>query len=160
MPYTEEQKAEAVELAQEVGTSEASRRTGASATSIKRWTADAGLTDQTKREKTEAAREQLAIQRAKKREDLRNLLLDKALDLLGRMDEEHKDYRGKDVTAVYWDKAPSGATKDYATAAAILIDKFRLEMGEATGRTEVHGDLDREIASRLGEWERQLAAND
>ena len=38
---------------------------------------------------------------------------------------------------MFWDQAPSGATKEYAIAVGILIDKFRLEMGEHTGRTEV-----------------------
>ncbi len=137
MPYTQEQQRETVDLAVEHGTAETVRRTGISGTTVKRWVAPAGNTVQTNTKKTELARQHLAVRRDEKREQLRTLLLDKAIGLLERFDVEHKDYRGKDVQEVYWDRAPSGATKEYAIAVGILIDKFRLEMGEHTGRTEV-----------------------
>lgn len=75
------------------------------------------------------------VAREAKREELREKILDKALDMLDRMDEPHHDYRGKDADRVTWDKAPADACKAYATSCAILVDKFRLEMGETTGRT-------------------------
>ncbi len=133
MPYTQEQKREAVELADTVGPAEASRQLGIPRRTISSWRGPAQATA----EKTEAARQQLAVIRDKKREELRILLLDKAVGLLERFDTRHKDYRGKNVQEVFWDTAPSGAVKEYAIAVGILIDKFRLEMGEHTGRTEV-----------------------
>ncbi len=137
MPYTVEQKQETVELYVEHGTAETARRTGVNPRTITRWANAAGVMSQDSSKKTELARQHLAIRRDEKREQLRTLLLDKAIGLLERFDTEHKDYRGKDVQEVYWDQAPSGATKEYAIAVGILIDKFRLEMGEHTGRTEV-----------------------
>jgi ABC-type branched-subunit amino acid transport system ATPase component len=48
----------------------------------------------------------------------------------------HIDFKGKDATEVTYPKAPAAAFQQYATSAAILIDKFRLEGGEVTERTE------------------------
>ena len=63
-------------------------------------------------------------------------LLERAADLLERMDEPHVEFKGKDADQVTYPMAPAAAVQNYATSAAILIDKFRLEMGEATGRQE------------------------
>ena len=82
-----------------------------------------------------AARAMLALRHNQLREELRVRLLEKALDALDRMDERHIDYKGNNALEVSWEVAPSGAFKDYATGAAILIDKYRLEMGETTSRT-------------------------
>jgi transposase len=135
MTYSDKQKSEALKLYVELGTAEASRRTKVNPRTLKHWVQAAGLS-QARAEKTETAREALAKERGEKRERLRNLLLDKAIDLINRMDEPHKDFRGKDADEVWWDKAPAGAVQNYATSVAILIDKYRLEMGEATNRGE------------------------
>ena len=49
-------------------------------------------------------------------------------------------------------------TKELARL-GILIDKYRLEQGEATSREEklTTTELDREIQQRLDEWRRQFA---
>ena len=57
-------------------------------------------------------------------------------DALARRNHPHKDFKGKDATPVYWETAPSGDFKNYITAAAILLDKMRLEEGKATERRE------------------------
>lgn len=71
------------------------------------------------------------------RTTLRELLLLKACDALARMDEPHIDFKGKDAFQVTYPKAPAGAFKQYADAAATLLDKYRLEMGEDTSRVSV-----------------------
>lgn len=150
--YTDEQKAEALELYLEFGPAEASRHCGIPSGTIRSWAYRADL-PRLRYEQTEEATQAASARRDLKREELRELLLDQSIDLIHRMNEEHKDYRGKD--AVYWDRAPSGSTKDYATAAAILIDKYRLEMGEATTRTYHEGsdDIDRRVSQLVAEMD-------
>lgn len=150
--YTDEQKAEALELYMEHGPAEASRLCDIPSGTIRSWAYRADL-PRLRYQQTAEATEAATARRDLKREELRELLLDQSIDLLHRMNAEHKDYRGKDAVAVYWDRAQSGSTKDYATAAAILIDKYRLEMGEATARTYHEGtdDIDRRVAQLVAE---------
>ena len=118
--YTDAQKAEAVKLYDEVGATEAARQTGISRRSINTWANQAGHTAQANIKKTEAAREVLAAVTAKKREELREVLLDAGI------------HHVKQSIA-----ADSGReAQSYMTGAGIGIDKYRLEMGEATGRTK------------------------
>ena len=133
--YTPDQKTEALELYVEHGPAEASRQCGIPSGTIRSWAYRADL-PRLRYEKTTEATKAAQAGAEQKRSELRELLLDQAIDLLHRMNAPHKDFKGKDATTVWWDTAPSGATKDYATAAAILIDKYRLEMGEATNRVE------------------------
>ena len=139
MQYTDEQKQEAVNLYIDVGTAEAARQTGVTARTINNWAQQAGATVSQERDKTEAAREALAAKNANRREHIRHLILEKAEDLLGRMDEPHADFKvvDKRIEQVEWVKARSGDVKNYAVAFAVLIDKYRLEMGETTNRTEI-----------------------
>ncbi|HSH58434.1 MAG TPA: hypothetical protein VK988_02110 [Acidimicrobiales bacterium] len=95
-------------------------------------------------QKTAEATEAAALDARAKRALVQCLLLDRALDALDRMDEVHKDFRGKDA---------SSAVKDYAMTVAILIDKLRLEEGGVTARTE-HLDPQQRAAEVLD----QLAA--
>ena len=118
--YTDAQKAEAVRLSVEVGTAEAARQTGVSTRSITNWAKDAGVTAQAKVEKTEVAREVLAAVTAKKREELREVLLDAGIH---HVKQSMAADTGRDAQA-------------YMIGAGIGVDKYRLEMGEATGRTE------------------------
>lgn len=151
--WTDEQRAEALALYREHGPAEASRRTGIPRGTISRWAANSGY-ERVRNEKVEAQTEQLRIAQEMLRQRIRTKLLAKADDLLDRMDAPHKDFRGKDVVEVTWDKATSGDVKNYATAAAILLDKYRLEVGEPTTRSEVHerSDLDRDIDALLAEF--------
>ena len=130
MPYTDQQKAEAVELADQVGPAEASRQTGIPRRTISSWRKPATQADA---KKTQAARQ---AQRAK----LNDLLLEKSILLAEAIQ-------------------PGKGVRENATALGILIDKFRLEQGEATTRSEelTTTELDREIETRIEEWRRQLA---
>lgn len=137
--YTDEQRREAVDAYIEHGTAEASRRTGVSGRTIRRWAEDAGLS-QARAEKTDAARKQLEAQYAERRANIRLMLLDATEAALRDAIESS---RGR---------------KDQMTAAAIGIDKLRLEEGEATSRTATmnESEMDRELVRTLDEWRRQL----
>jgi transposase-like protein len=121
--YTDAEKQEAVRLYVEVGTAEAARQTGASPRSVNAWAQAAGVTAQAKVEKTEAARQVLASQRAAQRENVRILYLDKIEACLEAINP-----------------AKPREAKDLMTTAAIGTDKFRLEMGEAT-ELVITGDM-------------------
>lgn len=155
MKYTDEQKQEALNLYVEHGATEAAHLTSIPKRTLLRWATDAGMA-QARAKKTEAARTQLARQQDARRLQLQNLLLEKAVDLIQRMDKPHIDFRGKDE--IEYPIATSGDVRNYATAAAILIDKFRLERGESTSRTEVtsdDSDIDREVRRLVDELARQ-----
>lgn len=140
--YTPEQRAEVLGLYVEHGPHEASRRSGVPVRTISDWAGKAGIATEATPEKTRAAVEKATAvreaKRAEKREDLRDLLLDKALDMLERMDAPHSEWRGqKDPVKVVYDRAEAQACQQYATATGILLDKFRLEVGESTERHDV-----------------------
>ena len=156
MRYTDEQRAEAIALYIEHGAAEAGRRTNIPARTIRRWAADQQLTavkDKTLQEATA----HLQVLQDKMRAELRIRLLETALDALDRTTQEHVDYRGKDAKPVTWEIAPSGDMKNYATTAAIMLDKFRLEMGESTGRLETMTPADVELARVAAEFARVAA---
>jgi hypothetical protein len=148
--YTDKQKAEALELYMEHGPGEASRRTKIPRATISGWARDAGkVRDRETRTAaaTKAAQESFAARRAR----LKDELLGKVLDLLNRMDQEHVDFKGQFAARVTYEKPPADAVRNYATSVGILIDKMRLELGEATSRDESVSDLDREIERLLGQ---------
>ncbi len=122
--YTDTQRQDAVDLYVEHGATEAARRTGVSRRSVNEWAKAAGVTAQAKIEKTQQARDVLATTVAKDREELRLLLLEAARTLTRR--------------AIATNKAREGQA--WMTGAAIGIDKYRLEMGEATALV-ITGDM-------------------
>lgn len=134
--YTDEQKAEAIALYVEEGPTAVEMLLGIPKQTVHMWATKEGVRT-VRTTKATAATEAIAADRLLHREQLRSELIAKALDMLNRMDDEHIDYRGKDCTRVSFPKAPADACKSYAMSAAILLDKFRLEMGETTGRSEV-----------------------
>jgi len=136
MKYTDEQRTEALALYVEHGTAEAARLFGVSPRTIRRWANEEGLAAARDKTLTDAG-ERLKVRHETMREELRVRFLESALDALDRMTEEHVDYRGKDATRVTWPMAPAREMKDYATTAAICVDKYRLEMGETTDRTGI-----------------------
>lgn len=153
MAYTAAQKLKAVQLYMEHGATFAADSVGCTRRQVYRWLGSHGVTSK----KPEERQAETMARHQAKREALRELLLDKAADLIQRMDDPHYDYRGKDARKVDFDKATSGDVRAYATAAAILIDKYRLEMGEATARTHVEGtdDIDRSVGQLVAELERR-----
>lgn len=129
--YTAEQRDEALALYMAYGTSETSRRTSIPKSTIDSWARRSRLRT-VRNEKAAAATEAAQVDARAKRVRLQGLLLDQALEALTRMDETHKDFRGKDGQEVWWEKAPPEAMRHYAMACAVLIDKLRLEEGNAT----------------------------
>lgn len=151
--YSPELRAEVIALAVEVGPAEAARRHGLNPSTVASWSSKAGM-GTVAAEKTRAATLAAQARRQTKREELRRLLLDKAVDLVKRMDEPHIDFKGKDADEVTYPKAPAQACQQYATAAGILIDKFRLELGEATAWVVTEDAIDtaiRSLETELGE---------
>ena len=136
--YADEDKQAALALYQEVGLAEAWRQTGIPKPTIASWARRAGLPHTDAAAKTRAATDASAARAELLRLELRMSLLEKALDMLDRMDGEHVEFKNsaKEIREVVYPIAPAGAVQNYATSAGILIDKYRLEMGEATGRTE------------------------
>lgn len=166
--WSEEQKSTAVALIAERGLAHAWRETGIPKPTLARWADDAGV-ERTGTEKTRAATDALRERHANLREVVRLELLEKVADLLERMDAPHTDFKGKDSDEVVYPIAPASAVQNYATSVGILIDKYRLEIGEATGRTESwtndHADHEaRDIAEairqELAERKRQRAQED
>ncbi len=155
MSYTDKQKTEAVALYVEVGAAEAARQTGAGARTIRRWADEAGMAAARDKNLTDAA-ERLTRQSTAQRAEIRVDLLDRIADVLKRMDEPHIDFRGKDATQVEWPTATSGDVKNYAVSFGILLDKYRLEMGEAT-EVIITGDM---MDKALLDWETELGQND
>ena len=138
--YTDEQKSDAVTLYVEHGTAEAAELTGINGRSILRWAQAAGVVSQDRIEKTEQAREVLAATQAVKREELRVLLLDAPIRLVQQAIETEK---ARDA-------------QSWMVAAGIGVDKFRLEMGEAT-EVIITGDM---MDKALLDWETELGQND
>jgi len=133
--YTDDERANAVAIVAERGLAEAWRQTGIPKMTIVNWCNAAGVV-RSHPERTRAALDALEESTALRRRQLRVELLERAVEILERMDEPHMEFKGKDADAVEYPVAPAAAVQNYATSAAILIDKFRLEMGEATGRQE------------------------
>lgn len=133
--YTDEEKAAAVELLRDASKTfyEVRDATGVPVGTLHAWATAAGLerSDATTRAATDRRRLRLQA----KREALAETFLDRAAELEDRMDEPHIDFRGKDSERVEFPRATSGDVRNYAVAIAVLIDKFRLEMGEHTEHT-------------------------
>lgn len=157
--FTEKQRDEALRSVEAVGIRQTERQLGISHSTLQSWIRRYGITPFTtekRRAQTEAGRLQAAANTALRREELRTKLIEKAHDLLERMDKPHVDFKGKEAELVTYPIAPSDAVRNYAVAFAVLIDKFRLEVGEATDRTEsvnltdgLSNDVKRELRERL-----------
>jgi hypothetical protein len=137
-PYSDDTVSAALEYARVHGIAEAAREFDLPRGTVWRWARKHGLLATVAPKQTQA---QVSL-----REELREALLEQALDLLERMNQPHFDYRGKDVEKVEWPTAPSGDCRNYAVAAAVLLDKYRLELGEATSREERGYDWDGAMA--------------
>jgi transposase-like protein len=131
--YTRTQKDRALALYTAHGPRAASRKTKIPARTISSWAKRAGLKTEVVA-KTAEATEAAAARATRIREELRAKLLDKALEVLGRMDVEHIDFRGKDAKKVTFPRPSPTGVREYAVAVGVLLDKDRLEMGESTDR--------------------------
>lgn len=149
--YTEVERAEALEVYQRDGLAAAHQACSVPKQTITRWAREAGIDTPAvtvhAAQQTKAAVNQSLLKREQRREEFRTKLLEKAFDALNRMDHPHIDFKGKDAQEVTYPKPSPSGFQAYATAAAILLDKLRLELGEATARQEVMhtADVDGEI---------------
>jgi hypothetical protein len=134
--YSADEKATALNIYVSQGLAEAWRITGIPKPTIASWARRAGFPHTDAAIKTRQATEAASARADQLRAELRVSLLEKAVDLLERMDSPHIEFKGKDSTEVTYPIAPAGAVQNYATSVGILIDKYRLEVGEATERTE------------------------
>lgn len=156
--FTDEQRAEAIRIYNENGATKAAETTGCSRQTIYTWIR-AHLSSDV--EKSEEELHELDIYHQHLRLRAQHRILERIDDLFDRMDQPHIDFRGKDANQVTFPTAGSGDIKNYVTSIAILIDKYRLERGEATSRThakiEVDDGIDGELRRTVDEWKRQLS---
>lgn len=149
--YTEAEKAAALEVLSDMSLSfyEVRDRTGIPVGTLHTWATAAGI--QRSDEKTNAASARRRLRLQAKREALAETFLDRAAELEARMDEPHIDFRGKDNDQVEFPQATSSDVKNYAVAVAVLIDKFRLEMGEPTEHHRHDARPAEKVAQQLDE---------
>lgn len=155
--YTASEKEHALRLYLEVGLAEAWRQTGIPKPTIASWARRSGLPHTDAAAKTREATLAAAARADQLRAELRLKLLEKANDLLDRMDGEHVEFKNsaKEIREVVYPIAPAGAVQNYATSVGILIDKYRLEVGEATTRSE-----SRDLTANLSDDELDAAIRD
>jgi hypothetical protein len=144
--YTEKQKVEALKLYVEHGPAEAARRTGIARATISKWAQRKGVTV-TRNSKTRAATEAAKAAAAEKRATMREKMIDKWHGIMDRIDEPHQEFVGQQGKEVSYKVAPSGAVRHYVQSAVSLLEKIRLEEGQATDRTEhtTQSEFDREV---------------
>ncbi len=155
--YTDLQRREAINLYIAVGTTKASQQCGVPKRTILSWAKNSDVVAHA-RDKTAVAVAESARLNVERRERIKTLLLEKIEDLIGRMSLPHIDFKGKDAAKVTYPTATSGDVKNYAVSVAVLIDKYRLEMGESTSRAEItfeqaESRLDQEFADLVEEFE-------
>jgi transposase-like protein len=141
--YTPEQKQEALASVVAVGQSATAKQMGIPVGTVSVWARRAGV----KASYVEKMREATEAKEAKNkalRAELHGLLLEQAVKLMKRMDDPHIDFKPGGALGpveVTFPVAPAAACQHYATSVGILIDKYRLENGEVTGREEVRHDF-------------------
>jgi transposase-like protein len=168
--YSQQEREAALVVCVESGVYRAARQTGIPRTTIDRWRRQAGIgTDHV--EKVKSATEAREARIAEMRASLKHRLLEEAHYCLDAIHNEHIDFKSGGPAGpfeVRFPVAPAAAVQHYATSLGILIDKFRLESGEATSREEVVtvdavdkaiADLERELALRPSIDARTAEAN-
>ena len=154
--YSWDFKAEVLAMYEVDGPAAAARLYKVSRDCVQRWARAAGLSTsaETKRA-TAAALDSLKARRLR----IRDKLAERAEEMLDRMGERLTIYVGSGATPVpvEVDKPSASVCRDLATTAAILVDKLRLEAGEATERSEVtHNYADRSDEDLIREAEQIL----
>ncbi len=149
--YTDKQRAEALRIFEENGAIAAAKTIGCSRMQVYRWYKESVTLHIEKSE--EEQRVDIAYQHAI-RLRARRRMLSRIDNLFDRMDQPHIDFKGKDVEQITYPTASSTDIRNYVTSIAILIDKYRLEMGEATGRIETVTPVDAELERIAREFAR------
>lgn len=114
---------------------------------ISAW-ARAGKWRTVRNEKTAAAVEARRTDLAKRREDMRDRLMDEIHETLDRLRQPQIAFVGQQGKQVEYPRPPAQDHFALVKSIGTLIDKFRLESGEATERTEQinQSEFDREVA--------------
>lgn len=164
MAWDQKTRQQAIDLYVTDGASEAARQTGVPVRTVRRWASEAGLAAARNENLTNGA-EQLALLHQHRREEIRSRLLDIGLDLLDRIEAPHEKIVtlsgmpgvGAMVERVPLELPDASDVKSYAVAFGVILDKYRLEMGEHTthARTEGTDDVDRRIRQLVDEHERR-----
>jgi hypothetical protein len=138
--YSESQKREALATYVEHGLSVAHAETAVPKCTLLKWARSAGIDHNVvSAEHAERVRNgtQARVARCEAlRVEIREQLLQTAQTMLDRCEQPFTDYRGQKADEVEFEVPPPSECRQLVTAAAILIDKYRLEMGESTGRVE------------------------
>lgn len=130
MPYTDIEREMALDIYRTQGATAAAKATGCSRQTIYQWLTDAVSSDDSGQKVKESQARQSVM-----REYLRERLLYNALRLSDRVTEPFTFITQKG-TVVELEEVPGFEALKLTTAAAVALDKYRLEMGESTGRTE------------------------
>lgn len=150
-----EEKAHALEIYERDGLAATHRQTGIPKPTLHDWARAAGLDVAAiagdTATKTLAATAARSARCDALRSELKERLLETAATLLDRVDHPHTEFKGNAAKEVHYDVAPADACRNYVTAAAICIDKYRLEVGEATDRVDVTGTAPVGARERLAE---------
>ena len=156
--YTDEQRTEALRIYAEDGATNAAKTIGCTRNTIYVWLRNHLSQDV---EKTEEELRELEAYQTHLRVRSHLRMLERIDDLFDRMDQPHIDFKGKDADQVTYPTAGSSDIKNYVTSIAILIDKFRLEKGEATARVHsrinIDEGIDGELRRTMDEWKQQLS---
>jgi hypothetical protein len=125
------------------GLARANRDTGIPRTTIRRWAARANFDPRTIAENakanSEAAREAALARCEDLRLELREEFLLVAAESLERARQPYVEFVGVKAEQVEYPVPPAGALFNLVKSAATALDKYRLEVGEATDRTELVG---------------------
>lgn len=159
MRWSDKVKRQALESYKDAGPSVASRLTGVPASTVRVWARDAGLAlpDDIRahyRKHLENLVTWTEEESRAMRADLRGKLIRAATRIVERMEEPVEEFVGAQGRSVTYDIPSPGDTQRLAIAAGILIDKFRLESGEASavvGSVDVLPKLDDHEKAALAE---------
>ena len=132
--YTWDFKAEVLAAYEVDGPAATARAYNVPLRTVKSWAWKVGLHTVAD---TKSATEAACSKNESLRVELRTRLIEKCIDMLKRMDSPHYEYQGKDGERVVYPVAGARECQSYATALGIMLDKFRLEHGEATVHEEV-----------------------
>jgi transposase-like protein len=131
--YTEQQKTEALNLYREHGPHEAARRTNIPVTTISAWAYRSGTrTDAPQR--TRAAVEAAKANADARRQQLRQEILDSAIEAAQRIREPYKTHVGQQGKEVILTRPPADMVRNLMTAAAIGWDKETVAAGGVSDR--------------------------
>lgn len=153
--YDSTVRAKALETYLEHGTAEASRRTDVPKRTIRLWANEEGITAARDLALIEGG-ERLAKTHEVLRIQARMLMVEKIVDLLERIDEPHTEYKavGRNLHKLKHPIATSSDVRNYVTSIKALVESYRLEMGEATGRIETTSKVDAELERMAREFNR------